>query len=318
MAGLLVGEFGVIVPGGMRTQKKGGERPAPRRLLFSDQFLASATVAPTTATVEATSATGGATVKSAAEATIMSAARCHCRPGVESTTLCPGSRVDTMGIRAAACVVLSRSPGMNIRGVERVIEVSAVERSPIYKSRRIESPAKRAVENSTRGHEGEGREPWIPIPSAPARTPEGRAPVSRCPAVGGDEARGIHIGFRDVVRSQTAPAIEIFAVGSLLVELLRLLGRIRRQSQFVSGLQFDLFVTFLDRGLAIEYAYLIVLQIEVVKSWLQDFRTRAVFINAEFVLRVNLVYLDHDVTLVEVQLRIRETSCNHLDGSVVS
>src|ERR1035438_8329241 len=260
MVGLLVGEFGVIVPGGIRTQESGA-RLALRLLIFSDQFLASATVATTTATVEATSATGGATVKSAAEATIMSAARCHCRPGVESATLCPGSRVDTMGIRAAACVVLSRSPGMNIRGVERVIEVSAIERSPIYKSRRIESPAERAVENSTPGQKGEGREPWIPIPSAPApsRTPEGRAPVSRFPTVGGDEARCVHIGFRDVVRSQTTPAIKIVAVGSLLVELLRFLGRTRRQSQFLSGLQFDLFVTFLNHGLAIEYAHLIVL-----------------------------------------------------------
>ena len=136
MVGLLVGEFEVIVPGGIRTQESGA-RLALRFLIFSDQFLASATVATTTATatVEATSATGGTTVNSAAEATIMAAARCHHRPGVESATLCPGSRVDTMGISAAACVVLSRSPGMNIRGVERVIEVSAVERSPKYKSR---------------------------------------------------------------------------------------------------------------------------------------------------------------------------------------
>src|ERR1700723_678458 len=292
---------------------------ALRFLIFSDQLLASATVA-TTATVEATSATGAATVKSAAGATIMSAARCHCRAGVESAILCSGSRVDTMGISAAACVVLSRSPGMHIRGVERVIEVSAVERSPKYKSRRIESPPERAVENSTPGQEGEGREPWVPIPSAPApsRTPEGRAPVSGCPTVGGDEARCVHIGFRDVVRSQTTPAIKIVAVGSLLVELLGFLQRTRRQSQFVSGLQFDLFVTFLNRGLAIEYAYLIVLQIEVVESWLQDLRTRAAFVNAELVLRVNLVHLDYDLALVEAQLRIRKTSCNHLDGSVVS
>src|SRR5580692_10095056 len=303
MVGLLVGKFGVIVPGGIRTQESGA-RLALRFLIFRDQFLASATVA-------ATSATGGTTVKSAAEATIMSAARCHCGPGVESATLCPGSGVDTMRIRAAACVVLSRSPGMHIRGVERVIEVSAVERSPIYKSRRIESPPERAVKNSTPGQKGEGREPRIPIPSAPApaRTPEGRAPVSRCPTVGGDEARCVHIGFRDVVRSQTTPAIKIVAVGSLLVELLGFLRRTRRQSQFVSGLQFDLFVTFLNRGLTIEYADLIVLQIEVVKSWLQDFRTRAPFGNGELVLRVNLVYLDYDLALVEAQLRIRKTSC---------
>src|SRR5580692_1103752 len=321
MVGLLAREFGGNV------QAESGHKKAERVMrsafsFFSDQLLilASATVATATATVETTSATGGATVKSAAEATIMSAARCHCRPGVESTTLCPGSRVDAMGVRAAARVVLSRPPGMNIRCVERVIEVSTVERSPKDKSRRIESPAKRAVENSTRGHKGKSREPWIPIPSAPApaRTPEGRAPVSWCPTVGGDEAGCVHIGFRDVVRSQTTPAVKIVAVGSLLVELLGFLRRTRRQSQFVSGLQFDLFVTFLNRGLTIEYADLIVLQIEVVKSWLQDFRTRAAFVNAEFVLRVNLVYLDHDVPLVEVQLRIRKTSCNHLDGSVVS
>src|SRR6202046_3068464 len=201
----------------IRTQESEA-RLALRFLIFSDQFLASATMATTTATVEATSATGGTTVKSAA-ATSMAAARCQCRPGVESATLCPGSRVDTVGISAAACVVLSRSPGMNIRGVERVIEVSAKERSPKDKSRRIESPAERAVENSTPGQKGEGREPRIPIPSAPApsRTPEGRAPVSRCPTVGGDQARCVHIGFRDVVRSQTTPAIKIVAVGSHLV-----------------------------------------------------------------------------------------------------
>jgi hypothetical protein len=230
MAGLLVGEFGVMVPGGIRTQESGA-RLALRFLLFSDQFLATATVATTTATVEATSTSAaveassaaGATVRSAAEATIMSAARCHYRPGVESATLCPGSPIDTMGIRAAACVVLSRPPGMHIGGVEGVMEVSAIERSPIYKSRRIESPAEGAVENSTRGQKGEGREPWIPIPSAPApsRTPEGRAPVSGCPTVGVDEARCVHIGFRDVVRSQTTPAIKIVAGGGLLVELLR-------------------------------------------------------------------------------------------------
>src|ERR1700685_1923988 len=245
MVGLLVGKFGVIVPGGIRTQESGAHL-ALRFLIFSDQFLASATVATTTATVEATSAT---TVRSAAEATIMSAARCQCRPGVESAALCPGSRVDTMGISAAACVVLSRSPGMHIRGVERVIEVSAVERSPKCKSRRIESPPERAVENSPPGQKGVGREPRIPIPSAPApaRTPEGRAPVSRCPTVGGDQTRCVHIGFRDVVRSQTTPAIKIVAVGSLLVELLHFLWRTRRQSQFVSGLQSDLFVTFLNR-----------------------------------------------------------------------
>src|ERR1700723_366996 len=221
---------------------------ALRFLIFSDQLLASATVATTTADGEATSATRAAPVKCAAGATIMSAARCHCRPGVESAMVCSGCAVDTMGIGTAACVVLSRSPGMHTRGVERVIEVSAVERSPKYKSRRIESPPERAVENSTPGQEGEGRKPWIPIPSAPApsRTPEGRAPVSGCPTVGGDEARCVHIGFRDVVRSQTIPAIKIVAVGSLLVELLGFLQGTRRQSQFVSGLQFDLFVTFLN------------------------------------------------------------------------
>src|ERR1035438_462172 len=166
---------------------------------------------------------------------------------MESSTLSSRSRVDTMGISAAGCVMRTRSPGANIRRIECVVEMSGVERRPVYEPWRIESPAKRTVKNSIQRHERISREPRIPIPSAPApaKTPETSAPVARPPAVSDHNSRRIYVRFCLIVRSQTAPAIQIVAVHRLLVELRFLVKRVAGNRQIVSSLYFDLPVTFL-------------------------------------------------------------------------
>ena len=61
-------------------------------------------------------------------------------------------------------IVIARSPGPII--MSKVMIVVAVEdRGAIYKSRRIEAPAERAVEDSVAGNEGVRAKPGIPIPA---------------------------------------------------------------------------------------------------------------------------------------------------------
>jgi len=143
--------------------QESGAQFAPR---FRPQAV-SASV--TTATETAASAVETATCNAATvKPGPTKASTSHCCPGVESATLRSGSRVDAMGVGAAGCVVRSRSPGADVCRIKRVVGMTAVERRPIYKSRRVESPAEWAVEDSIKRQEGIGpdansnAEDWAP------------------------------------------------------------------------------------------------------------------------------------------------------------
>src|SRR5579864_2352751 len=74
------------------------------------------------------------------------------------------------------------------------------ERSLIYPPRGIETPAERAIENPVARNESEGVKPGIPIPI-------GSPPPGAAPSILGVHASCIDIGFCQVTRPQTAPAI---------------------------------------------------------------------------------------------------------------
>src|SRR5258708_2036615 len=102
------------------------------------------------ATVEASATT----MEAATARTATHPSLCHCRPRVEGATFRACSGVDAVCIGMAGCIVLARSPGVNVRGVKFVMEMSAVEWSAVDESGRIESPAKGAVENSVQRDKG--------------------------------------------------------------------------------------------------------------------------------------------------------------------
>lgn len=109
--------------------------------------LASAGVAASTTAMETT------TVESASTKASPHASRSNRRPRVEGSTRRARSGVNAVCVSAAGCVVLTRPPCANIGRVKRVIEVSPEERCAEDQTRRIESPAKWAVEDPSPRHE---------------------------------------------------------------------------------------------------------------------------------------------------------------------
>ena len=72
----------------------------------------------------------------------------------------------------------------------------------------------------------------------------------------------------------------------------------------MSGLKFDLPAAFLHHSLAIEYTDLVLVQIEVVQSRLEDLYVRGTFRDSKVVLRIDLVHFHHGVALVYSQFSI--------------
>src|ERR1700739_4664046 len=92
----------------------------------------------------------------------------------------------------------------------------SIKRRLVHPPRRIESPAKRAIENSIARHERVRIEPRIPVPSgSPPRRSAGYPSILRV------VASLIDVGFGHVRGSQAAPLIQIVAFVRLAVELLR-------------------------------------------------------------------------------------------------
>src|SRR5580692_6065196 len=119
-------------------------------------------------------------------------------------------------------VMRTRSP-IAVVGAEVVViraiavAVSIKQGSLVHPPRRIETPAKRTVEDAIPRDKRIRAKPGIPIPVC---TPPPRSPRSR-PVLGINACR-IDIGLRQVSRTQTAPTIEVTLLVLLLVELLRL------------------------------------------------------------------------------------------------
>src|ERR1035437_10732537 len=111
------------------------------------------------------------------------------------------SAINAAGVCASAYVVRAGAPGPIVR-TEMMVVVSVPvpeERSLIDPPRRIEAPAKRAIEDAVARNKSEGAKPGVPIPiSSP--------PAWAAPSVHRVEASRIDVGFGQVARPQAAPA----------------------------------------------------------------------------------------------------------------
>lgn len=82
-----------------------------------------------------TAAEASATMKASAFTAAETAALASCsrhRPRMESSPLGTASGVNAMRVRTAGGVVRARAPGAHVSRVKGVVEMSAVERSPVH------------------------------------------------------------------------------------------------------------------------------------------------------------------------------------------
>jgi hypothetical protein len=149
--------------------------------------------------------------------------------------------------------------------VEIVIEMTGimtiiVEGAEAHEPRRKESPTEWAVKDAVSGNKGVAIKPGIPIPAIVEHG--GLSVIWRL----------VLICFRDVSRSQIAPAIQIVSVEVFFVELLYLQGYGLAEFELTSALQFDLPVAGPHGQLAVEDPDEAAIGIEFVEARLQQVR----------------------------------------------
>src|SRR5579864_8023283 len=143
-----------------------------------------------------------------------------------------------MSVVGRVSVMTAWAPGLVVGTKVMVIGATKGKGSGISAPWRIETPAEWAIEDSVAGDKGERIEPGIPIPAVSEPTKAARH-VS---------LTGIRIGFRKVGGAQAGPAIEIFRLGCLLVELLGF-ELVAAKVNFTAALDFNAALAIFDNSL---------------------------------------------------------------------
>src|SRR5271166_2089673 len=131
---------------------------------------------------------------------------------------------------------MSRSPRVTCCPVRIA---STVERGVVgrvsHPQRRVESPAEGAVEDSATRNPGVGGEERVPVPSrsVPART------------AGHIDARGVDVGFGQILRTERAEAVQVRLLKRVLVELRGLERSVVLQLQLMAFFDLDLTIAVL-------------------------------------------------------------------------
>src|SRR5262252_5178690 len=100
------------------------------------------------------------------------------------------------------------------------VSIAKARRSVDVK-RRVKAPAKRTVEDSIARDKRECAEPGIPPPTCNPRWPAPRAP-----AIVREVTCLVDVGFAEISRTQTAPAVQVIVLGGVTVEFVRLESRV--------------------------------------------------------------------------------------------
>src|SRR5579862_1645288 len=178
------------------------------------------------------------------------------------------SAIDAVGITASSNIVRAGSPVTRVcTEVMVVVTVSASvaavpisvpeERGLIDPPRRIETPAKWAIENPVAGNESERVKPRVPIPI-------GSRPSHAAPPILGVHTSRIDVSFCQVTRPQTAPSEQVALLIRLLVELTWLRQIVARQGDLTPTLHVEMFVPALYKRFAVKHAHLSLVLIEVI------------------------------------------------------
>src|SRR6516165_128078 len=129
------------------------------------------------------------------------------------------------------------------------VTVAAIENGGVTsKPRRVESPAEWVVENAIAGKPGIGPKPWVPVPAG--TIPAGTAGVVL--------AGHVHIGLRQIRRTQVAEAIQVTGLVCILVELDGFQVASLVEIELVAAFHLDLLVVILHQGFALEHTDLVV------------------------------------------------------------
>src|ERR1700691_3458277 len=115
------------------------------------------------------------------------------------------------------------------------------------KSRRVETPAKRTIEDSVPRYERVSAKPRIPIPSI-------TEPSRSAHDVGSGR---VYVGLGQIGRPQAGPSIELGRFEGFLIKLPGL-ERLVIEAHLVARLDFHLFVAVQHHGLAVEHPHLVI------------------------------------------------------------
>src|ERR1019366_10065562 len=202
----------------------------------------------------------------------------HARRGVSGTTYI------TAGVSTIVGSCLSRIA----IAIAVAVITPVVKRGVGDKPRRVEPPAEWAVKHPIARNPSVSREQRVPVP---ART----IPVRTAASV---KAGRIAVGFGEVLRAQTAEAIQVALRVSRLVKLggLQLaIGFVHLK--FVSALDLDVLIAVLHKSFALEDANVTAVGIEPVQAVLQLLCGRAIFLHTQQVILVNFRAFDHGLAL---------------------
>src|SRR5215472_677232 len=132
-------------------------------------------------------------------------------------------------------------------------------RRPVYHQRRVESPTKRAVEEPVSGNKSISAIPRIPIPA-------GADPTRSVITVAHVDARRIDVSFRQVRRSQAAPAIQIALFIRVLVEFFRFQTAFSSEINLVASVDGYVMVSVEHRRFAAEHSDLVLRSVKIVQT----------------------------------------------------
>src|SRR5215831_7289255 len=148
-----------------------------------------------------------------------------------------------------------------------------------HERRREESEAKRAEEDSISRDESISPKPRIPIP---ARADPARSIISVVSVVH-VITRLVHVGFRQIRRAQTTPAIKVSLFKLILIEFPGLQLARGIEIQLMSAPNCHLSIVIEGHGFAFEHSHLVLVGVKVIQTGFDELHSSAVFPDPEVV-----------------------------------